>query len=50
MKNKFLVAQMIVFDGIRDNGGYLKVNILLEMLRYVRNSRKAYEKSQGRKS
>ena len=46
MKNESLVAQKIVFDGIQHDGGYLKVNIIQDMLRYVRNSRKAYENAE----
>ena len=43
MKNESLAAQRIVFDGIQHDGGYLKINISRNMLRYVRKSRKAYE-------
>ena len=38
MKNESLVAQRTVFDVIQHDGGYLKVNILQDMLCYVRNS------------
>ena len=40
MKNESLVAQRTVFDVIQHDGGYLKVNILQDMLCYVRNSAK----------
>ena len=40
MKNESLVAQSTVFDVIQHDGGYLKVNILQDMLCYVRNSAK----------
>ena len=42
MKNESLVAQRIVFDVIQLDGGYLKVNISQDMLRYFCNSCRAY--------
>ena len=43
LKNERVVVQRIVFHNIQHDIGYLKVNISQDMLRYVRNSRKAYE-------